>query len=422
MNNVEEGMGLCANSSVPDDFWSPVTPEHVNGNTAMSTPTNSKSAILALSNDDVSTQSNAGVGTACGVLPGNASVVQEVTTTSMLYEPALVLAGVGWHLEEGSGNGEVVFHLCYQLNVKSKRYTYSWTDSRGELLDVSSMSCAAVSNRNARRGTFNVMWTRGRRWWLPFVRKTRVVITKIGKITEDEREDWELLVRKVLDDVIEPREVALVRRFPSTLTAMRTGIDETIIFEKVPRGACKPEDPVDDDNSEAGFAQTLCSISLVELFEDKVLQLLPLPITDLTSSTPKTRDMVVVIANSSTRDCEATAYIERAPRALRDSDRDEGQLRLNLISHFGSRTPNDKHSDWDGKDPTEIVAVIAKNFYDLCMVATPPCWPLEAWQSKWPLHAHIVRAHAELTTIALTASSVLNSHCNLQVDAKKTSK
>lgn len=166
---------------------------------------------------------------------------------SWMYEPAVVLSGVGSEAGQadglaGSGDGgghpdadtesvsdgevvvpsrlslatsaaaaapagEVVFHAAYAWCGPARRWVMAWTDRRGELLDVAT---AAAEHEDAdgdddddgdgsggggdggacRRRVLGRLWARGRRWWLPHVAATRVVVTKVGALGPAEAADW----------------------------------------------------------------------------------------------------------------------------------------------------------------------------------------------------------------------------------------
>uniref|UniRef100_A0A7S2ZQM2 Mediator of RNA polymerase II transcription subunit 13 n=1 Tax=Rhodosorus marinus TaxID=101924 RepID=A0A7S2ZQM2_9RHOD len=374
------------------EFWSPVTPEYAGMSLAGNLPTAKHNGTGNSAVEEWSPPAN---------LASLASTaVQEASSVSFLYEPAMTLTGVGKQSEGTEGNpGDMLLHLCYKYCPEAQRYSYAWTDSRGEFLDVASLSCAADTGRQMRRVYFSLMLGRGQRWHLPYVRGLGVVISKVGPLQSSECEDWDFVVRKLLEATTEESETLLCRRFPPEVKQM----NEAEGFGN----STKENRPVlgfYPDKFQQDFVQVFRSVSLLELDEDQYFRTLPLPSEETSQSATRQRDLLVAIPESGCGGSEAAAYILRSPRTLADTDSRSGVLRVRLYTHFG--IPDlDKRPEVDGADARAVTMYLAKNLYDLCAVGSPPCWPLDAWQPRWPIHVQAVRSHAKLTTLALSGLS-----------------
>ncbi|KAJ8903944.1 hypothetical protein NDN08_000475 [Rhodosorus marinus] len=374
------------------EFWSPVTPEYAGMSLAGNLPTAKHNSASNSAVEEWSPPAN---------LASLASTaVQEASIVSSLYEPAMTLTGVGKQSEGTESNpGDMLLHLCYKYCPETQRYSYAWTDCRGEFLDVASLSCAADTGRQIRRVYFSLMLGRGQRWHLPYVRALGVVISKLGRLHASECEDWDFVIRKVLETTTEESETLLCRRFPPEVKQM----NETEGFGN----SGKENRPVlgfHPDKFQQDFVQVFRSVSLLELDEDQYFRILPLPSEETSQSATRQRDLLVAIPESGCGGSEAAAYILRSPRTLADTDSRSGVLRVRLYSHFGV-ADLDKRPEVDGADARAVTMYLAKNLYDLCAVGTPPCWPLDAWQPRWPIHVQAVRSHAKLTTLALSGLS-----------------
>jgi hypothetical protein len=377
-----ENIGIGFSGEHSDELLSPMTPDVV--------PVGSPSGALAPS----SPLPHPG--------PGDDTIVSNMPTlatfdqplSSFLYDPPVILAGVGQHIGQNGPDAEIVFHLAYTFVESHACYLFAWTDSRGEILDVAGMHMTSSSSEY-RTKVFSRMWNRGQRWWVPYADYTCVTVLKMGEsMRPDEVADWETVVGQFvastnvrLDDSSDPVMTRI--RFPNH-RAGRAVVSEAVDTIKdvatpatpapassavpvAPIGPSKPHQSPPEHPRDVA-ATTLRSVSILTMTEHEFPDVFAFESKD-----------ELLVASDGEGEIAAVAHL-----VVEDSTGDGmRQIEIDLLSHFG-QDDDSLPCPWDSSSEISIVKQVATNYNALRTAGAAPCWPLKRWRSAFPLHVEAV--------------------------------
>lgn len=385
------GLALSHESSV--ELLSPMTPDVVH----VGSPSSSMSAPLSPTPSAHAEDFMLG---SCGSVN-----VMEHGLSNTLYDPPYVLAGVGRHTGQFGSPSELVFHLAYTLCEPLSRYLYTWTDSRGETLDVA-MAPVCTGSFGSRYRAFVRMWNRGQRWWLPYAENTCVTVAKLGpRMTTDEQEDWENVIRSFISSTnsridSQNERIRSRPRFPRD-RACRDA--ESADNADVLKDAATPATPASLPASAAlpptsrsatawspgslvdVAASTLRSVTVLTVSEKSVPELF---------AAEASEELAYVWGKEGACDALASMVVGVAP------ERSPIQVDVEMLLHFGHAGDTDD-CPWDGADAVSILKHIVANFSALRYVISPPCWPSSSWRSPYPLHVEALRNMHKLASTCL---------------------
>ncbi|CAN8066597.1 unnamed protein product [Agarophyton chilense] len=388
---------LSRASLMPDDLMSPMTPDIV---------TESPGAASIPPVSPLGCGPEEGVAHATQVPPQNLHVGQVdqscALSPSFLYEPAVVLAGVGKHMGQTDSRADLVLHLAYTLCDATSRFVFAWTDQRGELLDIATVPVVRAAMTSSRRKAFWGMWARGQRWRISYVDEVHVTVSRAGQMTTGELEDWDWVIGKVMSSKSslsekssdEDNGVSVVRRFPPLQPQKPEEVNDlytefsTPATPGVPQPttcgtASKGTHSIDVKMPPVGSVSVVSVCNLEKhLFLEEALEL-----------HGDRRDFAIVGRErlSKGKNVQATAVLVRY-------ENDEMQaLEVNVLRHYGSAAHNEDMSDhrspWDSADVQTIARTIVSNFHDLRYTTSPPCWPVPRWLSMHPVHIDAIRGY-----------------------------
>eukprot|EP00178_Gracilaria_changii_P014955 TRINITY_DN41_c0_g1_i1.p1 TRINITY_DN41_c0_g1~~TRINITY_DN41_c0_g1_i1.p1 ORF type:complete len:1671 (-),score=220.07 TRINITY_DN41_c0_g1_i1:10605-15617(-) len=387
---------LSRASLMPDDLMSPMTPDIVAespGGTSI-TPV----SPLGASNEDAvphSTQvaaQNLHVGhvdQSCALSP------------SFLYEPAIVLAGVGKHMGQTNSRADIVLHLAYTFCDATSRFVFAWTDQRGELLDIATVPVVKAAMTSSRRKAFWGMWARGQRWRISYVDEVHVTVSRLGQVSSGELDDWDWVIGKVMSSKSSLSEknsdednISVVRRFPPLQQQKPDEVNDVYTEFSTPATPGVPQ-PTSSGVASKGAPLVdvkmppVCSVTVVSCSNLETHLFLEEAV-DLNADR---RDFAIVGRERLSRgkNVQATAVLVRYGS---DGMR---ALEVNVLRHYGSAGRSeemaDERSPWDSLDVQTIAQTIVSNFHELRYTTSPPCWPAQKWLSMYPVHMDAIRGY-----------------------------
>lgn len=408
----KEASGIAIGSVLsPDDQMSPMTPDYLTDPSSLSITPHSPMATVgsaAIGIVEEGPNSSLLAPSQCGMTIDQSSALHP----SFLHEPAVVLAGVGSHLEQPNKSCEMVLHLAYGFCRKGCRFVFTWTDSRGEMLDMASVPVLGSGTNGTRRRAFWHMWLRGLRWRLPYIDSVHVTVSKLGEMQEGEVEDWDQVFSKILYGSVSAKSegnerTGIVRRFPTKLSDGDTYIDHptpatSAGMQAHSGGSGTPVAPSRNEGAVDVQTDGVRSLTLLTVRDSACERLL----IDITMQ--KDGNEFLVLPQSSVhRGSQAKALLvgmEGGNVAVTEMD---------MIMHYGESNRANIESTtaekWDAEKSSEVARTVAENFHNLRFVGTPPCWPQDRWRKKLPLHMELVRNYRDLLMNALATQS---TRCN----------
>lgn len=406
----KEAAGIVLGSALsPDDQMSPMTPDFVTDPNSLSIAPHSPLAVtLAATGVDEAVHSSLLTPMQGGLAIDQSSAL----SPSFLHEPAVVLAGVGSQMSDPSGSNAMVLHLAYAYCKRACRYVFTWTDNRGEMLDMASVPVLENGANGTRRRAFWHMWHRGQRWRLPYVDSVHITISKLEDMNDGEVDDWEQVFAKILYGSVSSKSESndrtrIVRRFPSIRT-LKTLDSDVYIDHPTPATPSASQAHPSSSGTPVGPAR---SEPALDIQANCVRSLTLLTVRDQA----RERLLVDVLEQNDMKELlvvpESSICDDRSSRAkallVGMEENGVAVTEVDMLVHYGdsNRASIEKNSAsiWDAEKSSDIVKTVAENFHNLRYVGTPPCWPQTRWRNKLPLHMELVRNYRNLLGRALTS-------------------
>ncbi|KAI0562723.1 Mediator complex subunit 13 [Gracilaria domingensis] len=388
---------LSRASLMPDDLMSPMTPDigtESPGGTSITpvSPLGASTEEAVPHTSQVASQSlHVGhIDQSCALSP------------SFLYEPSIVLAGVGKHMGQTGARADIVLHLGYTFCDITNRFVFAWTDQRGELLDIATVPVVRTAMTSSRRKAFWGMWARGQRWRISYVDEVHVTVSRLGKMAPGELEDWDWVIGKVMSSKSSLSEkssdedncVAVVRRFPPLQQQKSDDVNDVYTEFSTPAtpGVSQPASSgavVKGTPSMDVRMPPVCSVSVASVCNLET----HLFLEESMDINADRRDFAIVGKERLSRgkNAQATAVLVRYERDGMKA------LEVNVLRHYGSaghsEEMSDERSPWDSFDVQTVAHTIISNFHELRYTASPPCWPAQKWLSMYPVHMDAIRGY-----------------------------